>query len=109
MSRDGDSPPTEVAVAPEVDLVREYKGPTVDQVLTAAPSELDLLPGRVQSMEQAARDNDLVKASRHMEQAVGSLLNGPGHPEVRRSWLVLPVVAWLWLAALLGVFAWVVV
>jgi hypothetical protein len=105
----GGGPPAspDEIVPPEVDLVREYKGPTVNEVLAAPPGVLDLLPGQVRSMEQAIGDSDLGEADRQMDRALGLLLRGPGHRASRRSTGVVPMVLWLWFAVLLCLLIWV--
>lgn len=92
----------------EVELVREYKGPTAHDLLSASPEVVDLLPGRVLSVEAAVRDGDVETAHGRLDRALGMVLSGPGHDRQRnaRVWLIL--VLWLWFCALAGLLVWVV-
>jgi hypothetical protein len=105
---DGDRPASADLEPPDVDLVREYKGPTVSDLLAAPKAVLDLLPGRVRSMEEAVRASDLAEADRRIDQALGLLLRGPGHRRRRLPELALPALLWLWFAVLLALLLWVV-
>ena len=90
---------------PPVDLVREYKGPTVEQVLAASEAVSDLLPGRVATMERAIETDDLKSADERIDQTLGLLLAGPGNRPVRRAWGSL----WVWCglaAAVVGAIWW---
>lgn len=62
----------------EVRLVREFKGPRVDEMLAAAPEVVDRLPGVVRTMHEAVLEGDLEVAEARLDEAVGSLLTGPG-------------------------------
>ncbi len=108
VSQDGAGPAPEEAEPPEVDLIREYKGPTVDELLAAPPGVLDLLPGQVRSMEDALQASDLGEADRRMDRALGLLLRGPGHRTGRRPGMVVPMLLWLWFGVLLSLLIWVV-
>ena len=88
--------------------MREYKGPTVDDVLAAETNQLDYLPGRVQSMEDSVRQGDFRGAEEHLQRAVGLLLRGPGHRRSRLQGLMLPTMLWMWFATLLGLLVWLV-
>lgn len=78
----GDLPPTAVR------LVREYKGPTVadlmrDDALVAA------LPGRVRSVLQQLERGDFGSADAAMDATGGRILSGPFTPRRwRRRWLL---------------------
>lgn len=89
--------------AAPVRLLREYKGPTVRDLLASPAAVLDLLPGRVRSVEEAVRAADLAAADAHMSRALGLLLPGPGHRRRRRALLaeVFTAALWVWFAALL--------
>lgn len=93
----------------EVQLVREYKGPTVDQVLASSPRVLDLLPGRVRSMQLSVDDGDLAGATHEMDGALGSLLAGPGHRRRVLPFSMVSAAMWLWFAGLLVWLLWLVV
>jgi hypothetical protein len=67
-----------------VKLVREFKGPSVRDLLHADPEELDLLPGRVRAMAMALEDEDLAEAERRIDRALGSILPGPTPTRGRR-------------------------
>lgn len=108
VSWDGASPAPDDPGLPEVDLVREYKGPTVAQVLAAPPGVLDLLPGQVRSMEDALRASDLGEADRRLDRALGLLLRGPGHRSGRRTRMMVPMLLWLWFGVLLSLLIWVI-
>ena len=92
------------AVARDVRLVREVKMPSVD-ALAGASEGLDRLPGQVCAMEAAIGSGDLRAANRLMDDAMGSLLEGPGYRPRR---LPTPVVLWVWcgILVLLAVLAW---
>jgi len=92
--------------APPVGLVREYKGVTVEHLMSTPESQAALLPGQVRSMDEAQRADDLAGVSGHARQAVGVLLRGPGQRRPRHLELIVPMVGWLWFATLLGVIGW---
>ena len=95
------------AVARDVRLVREVKMPTVD-ALAGGGDGLDRLPGQVCAMEAAIGGGDLRAANRLMDDAMGSLLEGPGYRRSRSRRLSPRVVLWVWcgILVLLAVLAW---
>ena len=62
---------------PPTRLVREFKGPTIEDLIVE-DEEVDLLPGRVQAVLRAIEQGDLARADRGLDRAVGSLIPGPG-------------------------------
>ncbi len=92
--------------ARDVRLVRQVKMPTVD-ALADDGAALDRLPSKVCAMEDAIGTGDLRAANRLMDDAMGSLLKGPGYRGRSRRRL-LPVVLWVCcgILVLLAVLAW---
>ncbi|MEM7205906.1 MAG: hypothetical protein AAF628_36970 [Planctomycetota bacterium] len=95
--------PEPVATRPAVDvrLIREFKGPTVGDLLAAEPNALDLLPGVVRTMQDSVEAGDLAEAERRLGTALGLVLPGPG--ERRRR--VRRVLRWGLAGALLAAAA----
>jgi hypothetical protein len=76
-------PPLSGIVVPDsaalrVRLVREYKGPTVKDLLSAGERATALLPGCVRVAEKAILARDLEAAEGALDQAVARVLPGPG-------------------------------
>ncbi len=93
--------------ASDVRLVRQVKIPTVD-ALAGGNDAVDRLPGKVTAMVAALDSGDLVAADRLIDEAMGSLLEGPGYRHIRFRRRLLTVVLWIWcgILVLLGVLAW---
>lgn len=91
----------------DVRLVRQVKIPTVD-ALAAESLAVNRLPGKVDAMVAALDRGDLQAADRLMDEAMGSLLEGPGYQRKRFRRRLLAVVLWVWcgILVLLGVLAW---
>jgi hypothetical protein len=64
--------------APPVRLVREWKGPTVRDVLAAQDATSERLPGRVHAVAERARAGDYAGAERRLDATLAALLPGPG-------------------------------
>lgn len=75
---------------PAVRLVREWKGPTVGDLLCDELAER--LPGQVWSALQHLERGDLAGAERRLPGQFAPLLPGPGHRRAERRWLVAIVV-----------------
>lgn len=69
----------------QVRLVREYKGPTVEAVLDAADGTVDRLPVRLRQMLDAVQRERLGEADEILDQALGTVHQGPGHRRRRRA------------------------
>ncbi|MHC4514712.1 MAG: hypothetical protein ACYTGW_17085 [Planctomycetota bacterium] len=97
-------PPT---AASDVRLVRQVKMPTVD-ALADDGEALDWLPGKVDAMGAAIDSGNLAAANRLMDEAMGSLLEGPGYQTSRSRRRLLAVVLCVWcgILVLLAVLAW---
>ena len=93
--------------ASDVRLVRQVKMPTVDALANDGDA-LDRLPSKVCAMEDAIGTGDLRAANRLMDDAMGSLLEGPGYRHGRSRRRLLAVVLWVWcgILVLLAVLAW---
>ncbi len=92
--------------AGDVLLVREFKGPRLQDFLEAPAQLVDALPGMVHTMHEVAAAGDYRAAERHLDHAVGLLLQGPGHR--RRAWRTWrQVAAWVALLALIAALLWV--
>ena len=76
----------------DVRLVRQVKMPTVER-LTGEGEALKRLPGQVDAMEEAVDTGDLEATNRLMDEAMGSLLRGPGYTRQPIRWR-LAVVLW---------------
>ena len=88
-------------------LVREWKGPTVRDVLAAHDSAVEPLPGRVHAVAERVRAGDHAGAERRLDEALASLLPGPGSRAAPRrarrvAWFALALALLLALAAVLG-------
>ncbi len=81
--------------------------PTVD-ALAGGNDAVDRLPGKVTAMVAALDSGDLAGADRLIDEAMGSLLEGPGYQHARFRRRLLTVVLWIWcgILVLLGVLAW---
>ncbi len=77
---------------PLVKLVREYKGPTVEDLLEHGDSEFDHLPGRIHGVLEAIEKGDLAGADRRLEESLGTLLEGPGSDQRREFAVLMPLV-----------------
>jgi hypothetical protein len=104
--RDGDSPPSQgvdTTVRPDLDpppqvrLRREYKGPTVRDLV--ADRGLDeQLPGRVRSALEHLQRGDLAAAEAALPGHFGAVLEGPARRQRRRRrqlvrWITVAVLA----------------
>ena len=87
-----------------VKLVREIKGPTVKDLMSAPDEVLEQLPGEVRAMADALSQGDLAEADLAMDRALGSLLRGPGYGKRSPSRSFLVLVWFLGLAA--GLLLW---
>lgn len=86
-----------------VRLVREYKGPTVRDLLAAVEPPDAVLPGAVRGALRAIESGALERADAELEAAVGRLLPGPGARGHQRDW-VMPLLIWCWLSLLVLAF-----
>ena len=95
---DGDAPP------PAVRLVREWKGPTVADLMR---DELAArLPGTVRSALRHIERGDLAAAERELPGDFAPVLRGPGHRRrERRLWFAICALAAVLTA--MGIAAWI--
>lgn len=82
-----------------VRLVREFKGPTVRDLIAGADPQAATLPGGVRSTLRAIEVGDYAKADTELAGTLGKLLHGPGSRREERAWL-LPLLIWCWLTLL---------
>lgn len=75
---------------PAVRLLREWKGPTVADLLSDELAQR--LPGQMWSVLQQLERGDLAGAERRLPGQFAPLLPGPGHHRAERRWLVATVV-----------------
>ena len=86
-----------------VRLVREFKGPTVRDLLAAVEPPNPTLPSGVRSALRAIESGALERADGELSSAIGRLLPGPGARGKTRDW-VMPVLIWCWLSLLVLAF-----
>jgi len=93
--------------ASDVRLVRQVKIPTVE-ALASEHEAVDRLPGKVRSVVAALDRGDLATADRLIDEAMGSLLQGPGYRHAHLRQRLLSVLLWLWCGILVlgGILAW---
>jgi len=88
-----------------VQLVREYKGPTVTSLVGACSTATNRLPGQVRRVLEAIQRGDFAEADRRLDSA-GKVLAGPGSrramPMLWPWFLMLWVVGGLATALVLG-------
>jgi len=89
-----------------VRLLREYKGPTVQELMASPEPAADLLPGRVHSTPPAISQGAPGFAAPGSEMA--TVLRGPGFGRRRTISLILPAILWLWFGLLLCLVVWIV-
>ena len=94
------------AAAGDVTLVREFKGPRVDQLLSAAPEVTDRLPGVVRSMHGSIAAGDLRAAEAQVDRVAGMLLPGPGARRRVFAGITGGVWPWLWLLVVVALVLW---
>lgn len=82
-----------------VRLVREFKGPTVRDLLAGADPRASTLPSGVRSTLRAIEVGDYARADAELEGTLGKLIAGPGARKHERPWL-LPALIWCWLTLL---------
>ena len=83
-------------------LVREYKGPTVRDVLLAKESDLARLPARVAALERAVQRGDYAAADAAADGALDGLVQAVRVPRHRPRWLLtIGLVAWIAITVLL--------
>ena len=75
--------------------MREIKGPTVKDLMSAPSAVLEQLPTRIQAMAEAVAEGDLAKADLRMDRALGTLHRGPGYRKRRGLWSWKVLVLWL--------------
>ena len=69
---------TDSAAAPEVRLIREFKGPTVEDLLEDDGEHNKSLPAQVRDVLHAIESGDYRRASSSLDDSIGGLLRGPG-------------------------------
>ena len=75
-----------------VPLLREFKGPTIRDLMRPDDAVEDLLPGQTRSVTRASDDA-----------ATGAVLEGPGHGRRRSIRAAAIMVLWLWVVGILVV------
>ncbi len=71
------------------------KGPTVKDLMSAPNAVLEQLPARIRAMAEAVDEGDLAEADLRLEQALGTIHQGPGYRPKRGLWLWKVLVLWL--------------
>lgn len=80
-------------------LVREWKGPTVRDLVAAIERPESAVPSGARTALRAIEAGDLARADAALDATVGRILPGPGARKVTRDWWMLLLV-WLWLTLL---------
>ena len=88
--------------APEVRLIREFKGPTVEDLLMDDGETIGRLPGQVCEVVDAIEVADYRRASDRLDASIGALLRGPGFRRRRELRLLTPLAALFFLALLIA-------
>lgn len=103
----GDLDASVSVAASDVRLVREVKIPTVN-ALAGSDEAVERLPGNVDAMVAALDRGDLAAADRLMDEAMGSLLEGPGYRPscLRRHLWAVVLLLWGGILVLALVLAW---
>lgn len=63
---------------PGTRLIREFKGPTVEDLIDGSARRSEELPGQVQRVLAALESGDLPGAEAALDESLGSVLHGPG-------------------------------
>lgn len=90
---------------PPVRLVREYKGPTVRDLLSANEHQISRLPARMHALERALQQGDYAAADALADESAAALTRHEPVMTGGRSAMLLIAFA-LWLLALLVTVLW---
>ncbi len=95
---------------PEVRLIREFKGPTVEDLLEDEADKTAKLPAQVREVLHAIESGDYRRASSSLDESIGGLLQGPGFRRRSRDHIgtnllllgfiavaLWTVVTWIWI------------
>jgi hypothetical protein len=94
--------------APEVRLIREFKGPTVEDLLEEESVNSQKLPAQVRDVLHAIESGDYQTASSRLDESIGGLLRGPGFRRRSSDRVCMRVLLLLFLLlALLTMVAWI--
>ncbi len=87
--------------APQVRLIREFKGPTVEDLLMDDGEAVGRLPGQVWEVADAIDAGDYGPASDRLDDTIGALLCGPGFRRRRSDLrLLMPLTTLMFFALL---------
>lgn len=94
-----DTGPSHHEPPPTIQLIREFKRPTVDDLIRSEET-LERLPVQLRRVVQAVSMSELRRAEERLDRALGQLHEGPGYRR-RRRWRAARLALWLLAAALL--------
>lgn len=97
---DGDG----AADPPSIKLVRQLKTPTAQHLVTDPAEMAEVLPDAMQSVEDAVASGDFASANELMDEALATVLAGPGHDRRPMTHGIVPLVLWMFCGMLLLLF-----